>query len=438
MTDSTLTRRANKQDRPADIIVWGATGFTGQLTAEYLVKNAPQNVRIAIAGRSKGKLETVYKKLAEFAPGRKIQTFIADSDDSASLDAMTAQGRVLISTVGPYLKYGYKLVASCVKNQTDYVDLTGEPPFIRKIIDDFHEEAKANGTFIVPSCGFDSIPSDLGSFLVADHFAKQGKKTAEVRMTVASLKGSASGGTISSLLNVVELPMKEKAKLRDPYYLVTNEVSKGTDRGMSPLMSYDKDLKKWQTYFVMESVNSRNVRRSNALLKNGYGTDFKYQETMSVPNVFVAFFVAFFTMLAGGWLAFPPTRYITRWAVDKWFPSGSGPNKEARENGYFKCKLVGESETQGPNEVPSKAIATVTGVQDPGYGETSKMLSESALCLALDRDRFTNPNAAGSFAGRVTGGVVTPASAMGNVLVDRLRAAGMGFEVKDLLTIKEQ
>ncbi|KNC98729.1 uncharacterized protein SPPG_06407 [Spizellomyces punctatus DAOM BR117] len=425
--------KSKNPDRPYHIIVWGATGFTGSLVAEYLAQHAPKNVKFAIAGRSQKKLEDVRNKVAKLAPERKnIPLIIADSGDEASLDKLVSQTRVIISTVGPFLKYGIPLVGACVRNQTDYVDITGEPPFIREIIDKYHDEAVKNGTFIVPSCGFDSLPSDLGTLLVADHFAKQGKKTASVRMSVDALKGGPSGGTVASLMGVLtETSYKEQWKMLDPYYLNPRDAPKGPDSSIPSFFGYDRDLKKWQTYFVMEAINTRNVRRSNALLGLAYGPDLRYTETHGQPGFLSASAISVGSAVAGTMMVVPPFQWAAKWAANKFIPAGTGPTRKEIEEGFFRVKLVGEAVKEANEEKPLKAIATVTGVQDPGYGETSKMLSESALCLALDRDRLSTKEA-GSFAGKVNGGVVTAASSMGMVLVERLRKAGMGFEVQNV------
>ncbi|KAJ3011757.1 hypothetical protein HKX48_006651 [Thoreauomyces humboldtii] len=428
--------RHRNADRPYDIIVWGATGFTGALVAEYLAVHAPKDVKFAIAGRNKEKLAKVTARIVKMSPTRNdVPVIIADIQDEASLDAMVSKTRVLISTAGPFYLHGFAVVAACVRNKTDYIDSTGEPPFTRRVIDEHHEKAKADGTLIIPSCGFDSIPSDLGAFMIADHFAKQGRHTASVHMSVAEMKGVASGGTVASLLGVLtETPYKEQVKMMDPYYLCPSgdHTAKGPDSMVPGMLHYSHDHAKWQSYFVMESTNSRYVRRSNHLLGNAYGPSFSYLETQSQSNVLVAAVAAGVTVAAGAALVVPPVQWVVSYLANKFVPAGSGPSDEQIRTGHFTTRSIGHAVKKDGEEGQTRAVVTVKGVQDPGYGETAKMLSESALCLALDRNLLADVKKAGSFAGRVTGGVVTASTAMGLVLVDRLRKAGMTFEVKDM------
>ncbi|KAI8904564.1 saccharopine dehydrogenase [Powellomyces hirtus] len=422
-------------DRPYDVIVWGATGFTGALVAEYLAKSAPQDVKFAIAGRNKEKLASVTERMSKVAPNRKnIPVIIANIDDQASLDRMVSQARVVISTAGPFMQHGHELVEACVNNKTDYIDSTGEPPFVRAIIDKHHEKAAADGTMIVPGCGFDSIPSDMGAFMLADHLAKKGKKTASVKMTVDDMKGIASGGTVASLLGVLtETPYKDQWKMMDPYYLCPADAKRGPDSAVPPVFHYSRDFGKWQSYFVMEMTNTRIVRRSNALFGNAYGPNFAYSETQGQSNLLTASAVT----VAGGAIAsalvLPPVQWAAKWAANKFVPAGSGPTKEQIETGYFKCRAIGEAVKEPNEQTAVKAVAHINGIQDPGYGETSKMLAESALTLALvDRKTLASPASAGAFAGKITGGVLTASTAMGYSLINRLRAAGMTFDVADL------
>ncbi|KAJ3177493.1 hypothetical protein HDU85_005860 [Gaertneriomyces sp. JEL0708] len=413
-------RNAN---RPYDVVVWGATGFTGRLIAEYLAKNGPKDLKFAIAGRSKTKLDDVRQDLKS-TTGKDLPMIIADSHDEESLDKMTKQAKVIITTVGPFLEHGEPLVASCVKNKTDYVDSTGEPPFIKNIIDKYHDQATKDETLIVPSCGFDSIPSDLGTLLAVEYFAKKNKKTKAVRMSVDDFAGTASGGTVASLLGVLQnTSYREQLKcFTDPYYLAPDSEGKGPDSARPTMFRWDP---KYQTYWVMEATNSRYVRRSNGLLNNAYGPEFTYAESVAAPSFLSAGASTVGTMVAGAALLLPPVQWVAKWAAEKFIPQGSGPNKEAREAGYFVCKVVGEAEDG------EKVLVTVKGVQDPGYGETSKMMAESGLALALERQKV-GTKSAGVFGGQIKGGVATAATAMGDVLVERLRKAGMTFEVSKL------
>ncbi|KAI8589691.1 Saccharopine dehydrogenase-domain-containing protein [Geranomyces variabilis] len=432
-----IATQKRNADRPYDIIVWGSSGFTGALVAEYLAKHtSPDTVRFAIAGRNKEKLAKVSARIAKVAPNRAggpIPVIIATIDDAASLDAMVKQARVVISTAGPFFQHGFELVEACVRNRTDYIDSTGEPPFVKKIIDLHHDKATKDGTFIVPSCGFDSIPSDLGTFMLADHFAKKGQKLASVKMSVVELVGGPSGGTIASGLGILtETPYREFWKMLDPYYLCPADTAKGPDSSIPAFFNYNKDVGKWQTYFVMESTNTRYVRRSNALLGNAYGPNFSYAETMASDNFLGAAAKTVGGGIFGAALMLPPVQWLASWAANKYIPAGSGPSDKEIETGHFTCKAVGET-VAADGKPAKKAVATVKGIQDPGYGETSKMLAESALVLALTPRAELASSGYGAFKDvKPAGGVVTAATAMGLHLVKRLRAAGMTFEVEDL------
>jgi short subunit dehydrogenase-like uncharacterized protein len=406
--------------RPFDIIVYGATGFTGILVAEYLTTNS--TVAFAIAGRSQTKLQDVAKQLKKLKSERfgseGVPIIVADSSNQKSIDEMVAKGKVVITTVGPYDKYGYELVDACVRIKTDYVDLTGEPQFIRKIIDKYHDTAVKNNVLIVNSCGFDSIPSDLGTLLIADYFKTKGLKTNSVRLTVKAFKGTASGGTIASMCNMIDsMKLSElKEMVGNPDYLAPNSVSNGKVWN-GTTMYYDKGLRIWQTPFIMESTNLRLVRRSNALLD--YGSTFQYCEGTSSKNVVYAAFLTFIMSLGAVLLFFPPIRY----AIQKFMPPGSGPSEELRKNGFFDIRLYGDAmDTQG-NLVGVRGRVHSNG--DPGYAATSKMIAESALCL-LEKSKFKQ-----STFPLLKGGVVTPASAMGMNLVDRLRKAEMTLEIQE-------
>lgn len=411
----TSNPRPRDRSREFDIVLWGATGFTGRLVAEYFARNylgGDTGLRLALAGRNKEKLEDVGKEIG--APPLPI--LIGDSFDPESLDAIASRAEVVISTVGPYAKYGAELVAACVRNGTDYCDLTGETQFVRRMIDEHHEEAKETGARIVHCCGYDSIPSDLGTLMVQEAFKERhGQYATEVKMAAGEMSGSFSGGTFASMMNIVD-ELKENPGLRkvlgDPYAL-NPEGTRGPDKGDQTGVRFDEDLDMWTAPFIMAAINTRIVRRSHALLGQPWGRDFRYSEVMSTGKgasglsraiTFTAGIVAFM-----GAMAFPLTRPL----VEKRLPSpGEGPSEEARKKGYFKTRLVALG---GGHTVRG----LVADQRDPGYGSTAVMLSEAALCLALQ----------GAELG-AEGGILTPASAMGMPLIERLRAAGMTFEVQ--------
>jgi short subunit dehydrogenase-like uncharacterized protein len=406
-------------DRAYDIVLFGATGFTGKLVAEYLAKHAPRDLKWALAGRSKSKLEAVRAEIAKEQPGTSasaLPILVADAHDRPALDVLAAQTRVVCSTVGPYMKYGRDLVAACADKGAHYCDLTGEVPFIRDTIDRNHARAQETGARIVCCCGFDSIPSDLGVLVLAEHARTP---LGEVKFFAGESSGGISGGTIASMLGIAEAMRKDRSIRRlaaDPYALDPQPGHPGPDKRDDFGVHFDRDLSMWTGPFVMGAVNTRIVRRSNALSDYAYGKSFHYSESMSFgrgPRGMLraagvtAALGAFF-----GAVAVPQTRALLEKTL---LPApGEGPSKEARERGFFVIRFVARTDEATPRTLRAR----VEGKADPGYGETAKMLGESAMCLA--RDEKTLPKRAG---------VLTPATAMGTRLVERLRAAGMVFEV---------
>ncbi len=402
-----------KSARKHEIVLWGASGFTGQLVAEYLIRNHP-DVGLALAGRNREKLEGVRRDLTAIEPkAAELPVLIGDSFDRASLDRITADARVVISTVGPYAKYGEAMVASCVANGTDYCDLTGETQFIRRMIDAHQAQAERTGARIVHCCGFDSIPSDLGTLMIQEAAKERfGAPLKGVRFYAGESRGGASGGTIASMLNILEEAKDKQVRriLGDPYALNPEGERDGPDGSDRMGVRFDEALGMWVGPFVMAAINTRVVRRSNALMGYPYGKKFRYSEEMSfgagpkgaIRAGTVAAAVGAFVTGA----SFKPIRAILQKTV---LPDpGEGPSREERERGFFVVRLIGT----GPDG--QELRARVEGQNDPGYGETAKMLGESALCLA--RDDIAAP-----------GGIRTPASTMGMTLVERLRDAGMVF-----------
>jgi short subunit dehydrogenase-like uncharacterized protein len=400
-------------DKDLDLVLFGATGFTGQLVAEYLAKKRPA-LRWALAGRSREKLERVRDGLAALDPAtRDLPILVGDGLDPAAVDAIARRARVVCTTVGPFARYGSALVGACAEHGTAYCDITGEAPWIRTMIDAHHARAVATGARIVHCCGFDSIPSDLGVLLLHEHLAAQGKRLGEVHFRVVKIKGGPSGGTIATMLDMMENagdPAVRRA-LGDPYALDPDGSSRGPDQRDAMGPRRDADTGRWAAPFVMAAINTRVVRRSNALAEHAYGRDFRYDEGVDTGRGARGFAGALgmSAAIVGGLaaVAFPPARRLAM----RFLPApGQGPSRAEREAGGFRIEL--RATTTGGE----KLVGVVEGVNDPGYGETSKMLGESALCLAED------PLPA-------RGGILTPATAMGMKLVDRLRAAGMTFRV---------
>lgn len=404
-----------------DVVLWGATGFTGQLVAEYLAENAGPTVRWAIAGRNRDKLAALRRRLTAVNPTLSdLPILLGDSLDRESLDKIVAQARVVCSTVGPYTTYGTPLVAACVEQGVAYCDLTGETNWVRANIDAFHAQAQQTGARIVHFCGFDSIPSDLGTLMVQDYAQrKYGRSCQSVKHIFIAYKGGASGGTIASMMTLLEEAAKDKSirrLLANPYALVPDREPDWTQADQMTAR-YDPDIRRWTGPFIMAMVNSRVVRRSNALLGYPYGRDFRFTEVSRFGRGVngrieaTAFALGFQAGMAA--MAVGPIRKLLQTTV---LPDpGEGPSREARESGYFRTILLGKI-PDANSDAETWIKGTVIGRRDPGYGETAKMLGESALCLALDDVAQQ-------------GGILTPAAAMGMTLVERLRAAGMTFGV---------
>lgn len=400
-------------ERRFDVVVWGATGFTGRLVAKYLAEHAGPTLRWAIGGRSKQKLEEIRSSLP--ATHSELPLLVHDATSSSSMTALAREARVICTTVGPYARHGKQLARACAAEGTDYCDLTGEPPFIRWSIDELHVEAERTGARIVHTCGFDSIPSDLGVLLLAE---KLGGPLETVRFVLTDSRGGLSGGTIASALGIAEdmqADPKVRRVMKDPSSFDPGPLGSHprTRRKGPPLVHYNADLEKYVAPFPMAAVNERVVRRSNRLQGDRYGEDFDYRESMVVGSTLKGLPAAVgVTLGLGGFAllsAFKPTRDLLQKALPK---PGEGPSERSRARGFFKCALFAK---QGDRTI---ATAHVEGTSDPGYGETAKMLGEAAMCLAQDprSERFR-------------GGVLTPATAMGMALVERLRKAGMRFEV---------
>lgn len=415
-------------NRDLDIVLFGATGFTGKLVAEYIAHARPKDLRWAIAGRNRDKLLAVKKELVAIdAALAELPILIADGHDEASLDALVPKTRVVCTTVGPFAKHGGLLVRACARHGTHYCDITGEVPFVRASIDENHELAREKHARIVHCCGFDSIPFDLGVHMLWDRAKKDGHPGLTwAKGFAGKTKGSFSGGTVASMIALMEDASRDPGLRRllvNPYGLDPDPKRARRDKPDSPDqrgVRYDSDLGRWTAPFVMSAVNTRVVRRSNALLDGAYGKEFRYSESMSFPKGPKGL-VAASAVTAGlgafvAACAFAPTRGVL---VDRVLPKpGEGPSKEARDAGYFEVHLLAETEPDASAK-KERLAGRVIGTSDPGYGETAKMLGESALCLARDGAKLD-----------ARFGVLTPATAMGMHLVERLRAAGMTFAVE--------
>ncbi|MBS9372363.1 saccharopine dehydrogenase family protein [Rhodococcus sp. B50] len=401
--------------RDLDIVVYGATGFVGRLTAAYLAENLPTGVAVGLAGRSRTKLEKLASDL-----GTDWRLIEANADDPDSLTALAESTRVVITTVGPYAVYGLPLVQACAEAGTDYVDLTGEVLFHRESIDRFDDVARRTGARIVHSCGFDSVPSDLGVHALYRAAEADGNlPLTDTTFVLGSFRGGVSGGTIDSLRRQIDAVRKDSTARKiaaRPYSLSPDptrepDLGRQNDFAFVDGKSVAPELSGRLAPFVMASYNTRIVRRSNALRDWSYGRRFRYREVMSVGSSPLSPVLAGLVGLGTGALAaglsFPPTRFV----LDKLLPApGEGPSEKTRENGYFTVDLYASTESG------ARYTARFGAQGDPGYKATAVMLAESALSLALGGDAL-----------HAGGGVLTPAVAFGDVLVERLRAAG--FEI---------
>ncbi|GMH34093.1 hypothetical protein BSKO_01927 [Bryopsis sp. KO-2023] len=408
--------------RPFQVIVWGATGFTGKLVCEHIAAEYQGKLKWAMAGRNQGKLEGVRKDLSSINELCKdVPIVVADSADQSSVDEMVSQADVVVACAGPFAKYTATVVDASVRHGTHYCDITGEVLWVRDNIRKYHDEAKEKKVKIVHCCGFDSIPSDLGTFFVTHHVRNTlNKGCKSVEALVEDMQGAASGGTIYTIMDMMAGMTKEKGKLlADPYSLDPPDSRRGRDTQAALTPFYSSNAETWTSPFIMEGVNSRVVRRSNALLDNAYGKDFGYIEAMKNGGFLSAAMGSLMYIGVGVVFAF-------RWGqalAMKFLPSpGEGPTKEQQLNGSFKFRYVAETEEPEGGK-PEKVVATmgVTGF-DPGYWGTARMVLECALCQVFDSEKLKEQ-------GVMEGGVLTPATAFGMVAVERLRAAGFKFDI---------
>lgn len=420
-------------ERAHDLVLFGASGFVGALTAAELAATAPDGIRIALAGRSRAKVEAVRASLPEAA--RAWPVIEIDAGDPGQVRSLAESTKVVVTTVGPYARYGLPLVAACAEAGTHYADLTGEVLFVRESADRYHEAAKASGAKIVHACGFDSIPSDIGTLELAETARTNGDgDLTHTTLFVRSLRGGFSGGTIDSMRQqAIEMADAANAKIvADPYGLSpdrsaepsSSRASRPTKVGSNPVdlvrgLAHNAPVRRsadghWLGPFVMASFNTRIVRRSNALLGHAYGRGFRYQEVMDFGTSLTAPVIAT-GMTAGllgvaGGMRFAATRAVLDRVLAK---PGEGPSPENQKNGRFRMEI--ESVTTGGARYRTVFAAKA----DPGYSGTAIMLSQAGLALALD----DLPDMAG---------VLTPATAIGDVLADRLRARDFRIETTRL------
>jgi short subunit dehydrogenase-like uncharacterized protein len=407
-------------ERDLDVVVFGATGFVGRLVAEYLAHHSPDGARIGLAGRSHQKLTEVRAQLGDTASSWPL--LVSDSADPGTLRELAAATRVVATTVGPYRTNGIKLVEACVNAGTDYADLSGELLFMRDSIDRYHDAAAHKGVRIVHSCGFDSIPSDLGVMVLYQQAQADGTGELEdTTLVVTGLKGSLSGGTLASaMLEMDEARANPEYRriVDDPYALSSDRAEEpdlGDERDLTWILR-DDQLGTWTGPFVMAGINTRVVRRSNALQSWAYGRGFRYREVTDfgdgIAGASKAAAVSAGLAAVKAGTGFGPSRAL----LDRVMPApGEGPDQNARRAGFFRIDVHARTSTG------ARYVTRVEAQGDPGYAATAVMFGESALCLALDKDRLPK-----------RGGVLTPATAMGATLVDRLGAAGTTLTTRRL------
>jgi short subunit dehydrogenase-like uncharacterized protein len=400
-----------------DLVVFGATSFVGQILTTYLIEHLGTEGKIswAIAARSESKLNTLRDSYGD--SGKKLPMIIADSQDEASLQAMCSQTRVIISTVGPYTLYGELLIKTCAESGTDYTDLTGEAQWIKQMQDKYQQAAETSGARIVNSCGFDSIPSDMGMFTLQQQAKEQfNHSMPHTKLRVKAIKGGASGGTVASMIEAIKAAKadpKVRRQMGNPYLLCgeNHQYQQKAHSVKGPM--FDKEFNSWVAPFIMEAINSRIVLHSNALMDMAYGKDFTYSEgVLTGPGfkgrVAAVLSTVTFATLGIGLFFKPPRALLERFVLPA---PGEGPSPEAQLNGYFDLRVYG-ADNEG-----NHLLVKVTGDRDPGYGSTAKMLAQAGLCLAMDIKKED-----------CAGGFLTPSTAMGHALLTRLEEhAGLKF-----------
>ncbi|NEQ70955.1 MAG: saccharopine dehydrogenase [Symploca sp. SIO2D2] len=406
-------------ERAYDVILYGATGFVGKQTVQYFADYAPTKAfRWAIAGRDRQKLESVKAQVGTGANSADI--LVADSYNQSAVDEMVAQTHVLLNTAGPFALYGTSIVDACVRSHTHYVDITGETPWVKTLIDRYHEKAAAEGTKIIPFCGFDSVPSDLGTYLMVRYMQQELNVSCKEVKAYFQAFGGFNGGTLASALNLHE--SGQWAQIREQFLLnppgsYSPEESQDNPDPESPY--YEQDLKTWIAPFFMGPINTRVVRRSKALYEQWqtpYGAEFSYQEYFKFDQP-LAWFQATGVTAMMGLFGTMMEQLILRPLFKSLIPQpGAGPSEKTMNKGWFRCELLGK--TRDGRLV--KGLIQDQG--DPGNRATVKFLCESALTLALHQDALPG--------GRSRGGILTPATGLGDALANRLRQAGMTMEIK--------
>lgn len=402
-------------DRPYDVVLYGASGFVGKQTVQYFAnQTAAEPVRWAIAGRNPHKLNAIREEL-----GVQVDVLVADSQDQPAIDAIVSQTRVILNTAGPFALYANTLVDACVRFRTHYVDITGETPWVKTVIDRYHAQAAAEGTRIIPCCGFDSVPSDLGTYRVVRELQRQwGVPCKEVNAYFQAV-GGVNGGTLASAMNLYDSP--GATRMDEPFLLnpAPSQSQAEVDRNRDPqIPSFDANVNTWVAPFFMGVVNTRIVRRSSALYEAWqapYGPGFTYQEYLKFDEPLAWLQAAGVTAGLGVFMGLLQQPQIRRLLQPMLPQPGSGPSEQTMNEGWFSCELVGTA-VDG-----RKVRGLIRDQGDPGNRATVKFVCESALGLVLQLDQLPG--------GKTRGGILTPATGLGDVLAERLRRAGMTLTV---------
>lgn len=412
-----IMKAANK--RQYDLIIYGATGFTGQLAVEYVHQRYP-NIKYALAGRNQAKLAQVRSRVC--GVDSQVPIIVADAlQHPEDLDKMAATTKVIANYAGsPFVDKGLPIVEACVKQGTCYIDITGEPPFQRVSYDRYHKQALDSGALIVHACGYDSVPSDLGAMLVADAMKERhGCDCESIEMVAGKTKGGFSGGTLYTVLELAfkgtNMPGMAECKARGSYPLDPEGATGGPDTSDSVFFVWWDDLsKKFVVPFIMAGANAPVVRKSNAIQNYRYGKNCSYREVQAVPNWITGFVGLLGFGIFGALMVVPPTRWLLLKVLPK---PGDGPTRDSQEKGFFTSHFYAVGNKKGKPIVEGYVKSGNAG--DPGYRATARMSIEAALSMALERESCAK------------GGVMTPASALGRTLVDRLNKIGMELGVKN-------
>eukprot|EP01023_Acetabularia_acetabulum_P051212 TRINITY_DN5640_c0_g1_i13.p1 TRINITY_DN5640_c0_g1~~TRINITY_DN5640_c0_g1_i13.p1 ORF type:complete len:431 (-),score=68.30 TRINITY_DN5640_c0_g1_i13:35-1327(-) len=406
--------------RPFQLVIWGASGYTGKILCKQLAQEYQGEVKWALAGRNRAKLEAFKEELIKINPECvNVPIIEANIDDQKSVDKMVKQAKVVVALAGPFARFGTPVVDASVRLGTHYCDICGELPWIKKSVESYHEKAKAKKTKIVHACGFDSVPSDLGAYMVVDFMLKNLKKhCGKLDMFVTKFKSTPSGGSISTAIDLFEMPAHEFELCKDPYCLDQAGSVRGKDTGDQWGVGYNRLAACWTYPYRFSMVNTRIVRRTNCLTGQKYGQNFRYNEAVQAEGPIDAFMGALGTAALGFFGLIRPFRNAVRNQLPK---LGEGPPEQISSKGSWSYRFVGFTDAE-EGEKPIRVEAVARSKKEPSNQETARIVLEAGICLALQQEELNEQ-------GYQSGGVLTPATAMGGILLQRLRNKGVVFEI---------